>query len=211
MTDSNEPTILCIASFFKGNDFIRECKRQGASVVMLTREKLLAADWARESLTDITAIPGKTSIQSYLAAASHVARRRRVLRVVALEEYDIVTAAHIREYLCVPGMSTTTARCFQDKLAMRAKAREAGIPQPEFVPLLNYEAIGEFMARTPAPWMLKARIGASSMGIKKLSEPEVVRRAIAELDARAAFHETAAFHLLEQYISRRCLSRRFVG
>ena len=25
MTDSNEPTILCIASFFKGNDFIREC------------------------------------------------------------------------------------------------------------------------------------------------------------------------------------------
>jgi biotin carboxylase len=200
MTDSKEPTILCIASFFKGNDFIRECKRQGARVVLLTREKLLAADWARESLSDLIAIPGKTSVQSYLAAASHVARHRRVSRVVALEEYDIVTAAHIREHLCVPGMGTTSARWFQDKLAMRARARDRRLPQPDFVPLLNPETVDEFMKRTAPPWMLKPRIGASSMGIRKLHEPELVFSAIAELNAREAFHETAAFHLLEQYI-----------
>lgn len=200
MTDSNEPTILCIASFFKGNDFIRECKRQGARVVLLTREKLLAADWARESLDDLIAIPGKTSVQSYLAAASHVARRWRVSRVVALEEYDIVTAAQIREHLSVPGMGTTTARCFQDKLAMRAKARDAGIPQAEFVPVFNFEVVDEFMKRISPPWMLKPRIGASSMGIKKLHKPEDVWRAIADLDAREAFHEKSSFHLLERYI-----------
>jgi len=200
MTVSNEPTILCIASFFKGNDFIRECKRQGARVVLLTREKLLGEDWARESLADLIAVPGKASVQSYLAAATYVARHRRVSRVVALEEYDIVTAAHIREHLSVAGMGTTAARCFQDKLAMRAKARDVGIPQPEFVPLINSDAIEEFMTRTPAPWMLKPRIGASSMGIKKVSEPEIVRRAIADLDAREAFHETTPFHLLERYI-----------
>jgi biotin carboxylase len=200
MTDSNEPTILCVASFFKGNDFIRDCKQQGARVVLLTREKLLAADWAREALADLVAIPGKTSVQSYLAAASHVARHRRVSRVVALEEYDIVTAAHIREHLCVPGMGTTNARRFQDKLAMRAQAHAVGISQPEFVPLLNSEEIDEFMKRTAAPWMLKPRIGASAMGIRKLHEPDVVWRAIAALDAREAFHETAAFHLLEHYI-----------
>jgi biotin carboxylase len=200
MTESNEPTILCLASFFKGNDFIRECKRQGARVVLLTREKLLAADWPRESLADVVAIPGKTSVQSYLAAASHIARQRRVSRVVALEEYDIVTAAHIREHLCVPGMGTTAARCFQDKLAMRSRARDRGLPQPEFVPLINYEAIDEFMKRNSPPWMLKPRIGASAMGIRKLEEPESVWHAIAELDAREAFPETSAFHLLEQYI-----------
>ena len=199
MTDANEPTILCIASFFKGNDFIRECKRQGARVVLLTREKLLTADWARESLASLIAIPRKTSVQSYLAAATHVARHRRVSRVVALEEYDIVTAANIREHLCVPGMGTTTARWFQDKLAMRAKARDVGISQPEFVPLLNYEAIDEFMKRTSAPWMLKPRISASAMGIRKLHEPEAVWRAIAELDAREEFHGNSAFHLLEHY------------
>ena len=200
MTDSKAPTIICVASFFKGNDFIRECKRLGAAVVLLTREKLLEAGWARESLDDLIAIPGKTSVQSYLAAASYVARQRRVSHVVALEEYDIVTAAHIREHLCVSGMGTTAARSFQDKLAMRCKANEIAIPQPGFVPLVNYEVIDEFMKRTSPPWMLKPRIGASSMGMKKLHDPEAVWRAIADLDARAAFHERSDFHLLEQFI-----------
>jgi biotin carboxylase len=200
MTDSKRPTIICVASFFKGNDFIRECKRLGAAVVLLTREKLLDADWARESLDDLIAIPGKTSVQSYLAAATYVARQRRVLRVVALEEYDIVTAAHIREHLCVSGMGTTNARCFQDKLAMRCKAKEVVIPQPKFVSLCNHEVLDEFMKRTASPWMLKPRIGASSMGIKKLHDPETVWRAIAGLDAREPFHERSAFHLLEQFL-----------
>jgi biotin carboxylase len=200
MTDSKAPTIICIASFFKGNDFIRECKRLGAAVVLLTREKLLDADWARESLDDLIAIPGKTSVQSYLAAATWVARQRRVSRVVALEEYDIVTAAHIREHLSISGMGTTTARCFQDKLAMRCKAKEVAIPQPKFVSLFNYEVLDEFMKRTPSPWMLKPRIGASSMGIKKLHDPETVWRTIADLDAQEQFHERSAFHLLEQFL-----------
>ena len=200
MTDLKTPTILCIASFFKGNDFIRECKRLGAGVVLLTREKLLGADWARESLDDLIAIPGKTSVQSYLAAAIFVARQRRVSRVVALEEYDIVTAAHIREHLCVGGMGATTARCFQDKLTMRSKAKEVGIPQPKFVSLVNHEVVDEFMKRTSSPWMLKPRIGASAMGIKKLHDPETVWRTIAELDAREPLHERPDFHLLEQFI-----------
>lgn len=200
MTDSKTPTIICVASFFKGNDFIRECKRLGAAVVLLTREKLLDAEWARESLDDLIAIPGKTSVQSYLAAATYIARQRRVSRVVALEEYDIVTAAHIREHLCVSGMGTTTARYFQDKLAMRCKAQEVAITQPKFVSLFNHEVLDEFMKRTSSPWMLKPRVGASSMGIKKLEDPETVWRAITDLDAREAVHETSALHLLEQFV-----------
>jgi biotin carboxylase len=199
MTNSM-PTILCIASFFKGNDFIRECKRQGYGVVLLTREKLLGAEWARDSLDDLIAIPGKTSVQSYLAAATYVARQRRVVRVVALEEYDIVTAAHIREHLGVSGMGTTIARSFQDKLAMRCKASEVAILQPKFVPLVNFAVVDEFIKQTSSPWMLKPRIGASSMGMKKLHDPEAVWRALADLDARESFHERSDFHLLEQFI-----------
>lgn len=201
MTDSaSVPTIVCIASFFKGNDFIRECRQQGARVVLLTREKLLTKDWARDALNDLIAIPGRSSVAAYLMAASHVARSRQISRVVALEEYDIVTAAHIREHLCVPGMGTTTARSFQDKLTMRAEARAIGLPQPEFVQLLNAEAIHQFMKHSSPPWMLKPRTGASSMGIRKLDKPEQVWNAIAELDARDEFHERSAFHLLEQYV-----------
>jgi hypothetical protein len=38
------------------------------------------------------------------------------------------------------------------------------------------------------------------MGIKRLHDPEGVWQAIAELDAREAFHERSAFHLLEQFV-----------
>ena len=196
----NTPTILCIASFFKGNEFISECRRRGAKVILLTREKLLARDWPRESLEDLIAIPGKSSVAAYLEVATYVARSHRIARVVALEEYDIVTAAHIREHLCVSGMGTTTARLFQDKLAMRAKAREMGLPQPEFVPLTNGETIDRFIKEISPPWMLKPRIGASSMGMKMLDSPEQVWQAMAKLDARHEFHERSSFHLLEQYV-----------
>jgi hypothetical protein len=52
MTDAptQQPTIVCIASFFKGNEFLRECKRRGARAVLLTREKMLKEDWARIEL-----------------------------------------------------------------------------------------------------------------------------------------------------------------
>ena len=112
----------------------------------------------------------------------------------------VVTAAHIREHLGVSGMGTTIARYFQDKLAMRCKAKEVAIPQPRFISLFNFEVLDEFMKRTSSPWMLKPRIGASAMGIKKLHDPETVWRAIADLDTREPFHERSAFHLLEQFL-----------
>ncbi|HEX6624683.1 MAG TPA: hypothetical protein VF064_13300, partial [Pyrinomonadaceae bacterium] len=128
-------TILAIASFFKGNDFIRECRRRGGRAVLLTREKLLGEDWARDALDDILAVPGRGGEELYLEAAACVARRRRVDRVVALEEYDVLTAARLREHLGLPGMGSTVARRFQDKLAMRVRACEIGVAVPEFVHL----------------------------------------------------------------------------
>ena len=199
-TQEHPPTILCVASFYKGNEFIRECQRRGGRVVLLTREKLLGEDWARDALDDLIAVPGAGEERSYLEAATHLARRRRVTRVVALEEYDVLTAARIREYLCLPGLGSTAARHFQDKLAMRARAREAGVPQPQFVHLLNGERVAEFLRDVPAPWMLKPRAGASAMGVKRLHAADEVWRAAEALDARERFAERAPSHLLEGYV-----------
>jgi len=200
MQNPTRPTIICIATFFKGNEFIRECKSQGAAVVLLTREKLATADWAHESLDDLIAISGKVTEQSYAAAVVRVMRQRNVKRIVALEEYDVVTAAQLREFSSTPGLSTTTARRFQDKLVMRLRGRETRIRQPDFVPLLNHETVADFMRRTSPPWMLKPRLGASAMGIKRLYTPDEVWHTLSELDSRNTFEETAAFHLLEHYI-----------
>jgi biotin carboxylase len=91
--ESEDGVVLCLASFFKGNEFLRECRRRRARVVLLTRGKLLGEAWAREALEDLVAVTDpRGGADSYLEAAVHVARRRRVRRVVALEEYDVLTA-----------------------------------------------------------------------------------------------------------------------
>ena len=43
-------TLLCIATYRKGDEFLRECDRQGCRVLLLTEEKLRDADWPREAI-----------------------------------------------------------------------------------------------------------------------------------------------------------------
>ena len=67
-----------------------------------------------------------------------------------LDDFDLETAAALREHLRVPGMGETTTRYFRDKLAMRLRAQRGRHPRPEFIHVLNYERLHDFMARVPA-------------------------------------------------------------
>ena len=49
-------TILCLSSYFKGNQFLEECKRAGWRVVLVTLEPLLSKAWAREFIDEIFAL-----------------------------------------------------------------------------------------------------------------------------------------------------------
>lgn len=193
-------TVVCLASYFKGSEFMRECERCGARVVLITREKLLGADWPRESLSAVVTVPDNAAPEQYLHSVAQVARRIKIDLLVALEEFDVITAAHAREHLGIGGMTITEARLFRDKLMMRVRASESGILQPQFVPLFNYQEIGEFMERVAAPWVVKPRGDASAMGIRKLREPEEVWRSLDELDAHQEVHEKSTHYLLEQFI-----------
>ena len=192
--------VVCLASYFKGTEFLRECKRQGCRVILITKEKLRHEDWPRESLDDLIAVPNDATPETFLHTVTELARPNKLDRLVALEEFDVITAALIREHLRIPGMGTTTARTFRDKLAMRGKAQEAGIRVPEFVHVLNYQELGEYMERTPAPWVLKPRSDVSAIGIKKMHDSEQVWRAIDVLDARPNPNERSSYFLLERFI-----------
>jgi biotin carboxylase len=100
----------------------------------------------------------------------------------------------LREYLHVPGMGETTGRAFRDKLAMRSRARAAGIACPDFVHALNHDAIDEWTARVPAPWVLKPRSQAAAIGIKKAGSRDELH---AVLDALG---DVRAEYVLEQFV-----------
>ena len=172
MPDQRSLTILCVSSYEKGQEFMRTCKAMGCRVYLLTVEKLRNAEWPREAIDEMFFMPEELPLAQLLNAVSYAARTRKIDRIVALDEFDMENVAAIREHLRIPGMGLTTVRYFRDKLAMRMRAQEQGVRVPEFVHVLNYEELREFMARVPAPWLLKPRSQASGIGMKKIHRPE---------------------------------------
>jgi len=201
MTEARPLTILCLATYFKGGEFMRECYRQGCRVILVTKEKMLSEDWPREVLDDVIAVPLDASPELFIDLAAHLSQRVKLDCVVALEEFDVITAALVREHLGLPGMSSATAKMFRDKMAMALTAGGDGIRLPEFVPLINPDEIRDFMMRVPPPWIIKPRSDVSAIGIRKVVTPEQVWETIAELNAREILRERAAHYLLARFVS----------
>jgi biotin carboxylase len=172
MAEAAPLTFLCITTYEKGQEFMRECKRQGCHVFLLTAETLRNADWPRESLDDAFYMPAYLPVPEIVKAVTYLARKKKIDRIVALDEFDMETAATLREHLRIPGMGLTTMRYFRDKLAMRMKALESGIRVPNFIPVLNHEDIRYYLDHVPGPWVLKPRSEASAIGIRKIDSAE---------------------------------------
>jgi biotin carboxylase len=194
MSEQRPITVLCITSYEKGQEFMRECKRQGCRVLLITVQSLENANWPRESLDDVFYMPDAYLREDIIKGVSYLARSVRIDRIVALDDFEIETGAALREHLRVPGMGDTTARYFRDKLAMRVKAQSSGILVPEFVHALNYDAMREYMERVPAPWVLKPRSEASAIGIRKVHRAEDLWPILDSLG------DKQSFYVLEHFI-----------
>lgn len=192
--DHQPVTILCLASYFKGSSFITAAKRYGARVLLLTREKNAGEPWPRQDIDEVFLMPDLRQRPDILHAVSYLTRANAIDAIVPLDDYDVETAAALREHLRLPGLGETGARYFRDKLAMRTQASAAGIPVPPFTPVFSYDRLRDYMARVPPPWVLKPRSEAGAMGIKKLYDAEAVWRWLDRLGDEQSF-----FHL-EQFI-----------
>lgn len=194
MTTHPPLTILALASEFKGVPFLQECKRQGCRVIVLVTDAYKNEAWPHEYIDEFFNMPDVRTQPDVTYAVSYLARDRKIDRIVALDDYDVETAAALREHMRLPGMGDTAARLFRDKLAMRTHARQKGILVPEFTGIFNYDQLRDFMHRVPAPWMLKPRTLAGSDGIRKLHHSEELWPILDQLgDKKSTF-------LLEQFI-----------
>jgi carbamoylphosphate synthase large subunit len=197
MTLSKPLTVLCLASYEKGHEFLRECKRQNCRVLLLTSQSISGASWPNESIDEIYLMPDedkKWRLDDVIKSVSYLGRTESIDRIVPLDDFDLETAAALREHLRIPGMGETSTRYFRDKLAMRTRAQEAGIAVPEFIHVLNYDRLRQYMAQVPGPWLLKPRFEASAVGIKKINHPDNLWPALDRLGDRQSFH------LLERFV-----------
>jgi biotin carboxylase len=166
-------------------------------VLLVTSLSLRDADWPRESIDEIYYVPDDHNTwkrEDAILGVSHLARTQQIDRIVPLDDFDLETAAAMREHLRIPGLGESATRFFRDKLAMRVRAKERKIRVPEFVHVLNEERIREFIARVPAPWLLKPRGQAGAIGIRTIDTAAELWPAIAALGDRHADY------LLERFV-----------
>lgn len=195
----HEPfTILAIASYEKGHAFLRQAKREGARVFLLTSLSLKdTARWPRESLDDLFYMPDEAKVwnlEDTIKAVSYLARKEPIDRIVALDDFDLEKAATLREHLRLPGLGESATRRFRDKLTMRMTAAAAGIAVPDFIHVLNHARLAEFAGRVPAPWVLKPRSSAGAMGIRKIHSEGELWSALEQLG------DEQSHYLLERYV-----------
>jgi biotin carboxylase len=192
--DRQKPTILCISTYEKGQLFLKEVARLGANVILLTVDKLEHADWPRESISKLITMPENLTPGQILNTVSYLARENRIDRIVALDEFDLEVAALLREHMRLPGMGESLTRHFRDKLAMRVRARQYGVPVPEFTSVFNYSDLHRFMHHVPGPWLLKPRTNASAIGIRKIETPDALWPILDELG------DLQSHYLLERFV-----------
>jgi biotin carboxylase len=192
---TNEPiTFICLASEFKGEDFLRGAHEAGSHVILVTEEKHRDKAWPWEAINERFFMPDLSRYDDVIHGVSYLARTRHIQRIIAIDDYDVRLAAELREHLRLPGMGSSPARYFRDKLAMRGKAAGSGLPVPSFVPVLNYDHINHFMATVSPPWVLKPRFEAGAVGINKVFQADEVWPLIHQLG------DDQSFYLLEQFI-----------
>ena len=190
-------SFLCVSTFFKGNEFLRSCKQAGNTVYLLTNKKLEHKPWVREYIDEVFYVEEKSDgsfdMNEIIMGLAYMMRSKKVDRIVALDDFDVEKAAHLREHFRIPGMGQTTSRHFRDKLAMRMKAKDAGIKIPMFSSLFNDQDIFEYTQKVTFPVVVKPRSEASATGIKKVYNAEQLWEVVHHLGDRR--HE----YLVEQF------------
>lgn len=194
---SRPMTFFCIATFFKGLDFLSACKAAGNTVLLLTKKSLENEAWPWEAIDEVFYVEhdnnAPENIQLIKDGLAFVMRNRKIDRIVSLDDFDVEKGAFLREEFRIPGMGQTTARHFRDKLAMRMKAAEAGIPIPAFSPLFNDQEIHDFINQVAPPWLVKPRAEASAIGIKKIHTSDELWEVLNKLG------NDRHLYLIEQY------------
>ncbi|HZC43559.1 MAG TPA: ATPase, partial [Acidobacteriaceae bacterium] len=111
-----------MAASHTGHPFLQELADLGCRVVLLTINEQRNADWPSAAIAELHSMPRGMTLQQITNTVTYLARSRKFVRIIALDNFNIQIAAALREHLRIPGMGVTTARYFSDRLAARLQA-----------------------------------------------------------------------------------------
>ncbi|WP_339159110.1 ATP-grasp domain-containing protein [Paenibacillus sp. FSL W8-0186] len=91
-----------------------------------------------------------------------LSERHPVKAVVCHSEYDLLRAAKLREYFCLPGQNAESALAYRNKVIMKDWARKAGIEVAHYQEITTPADIAAFIRQYGYPVVIKPVDGGGS-------------------------------------------------
>ncbi|BCL12758.1 ATP-grasp domain-containing protein [Micromonospora sagamiensis] len=109
--------------------------------------------------------------------------------VVGISEWDLLTAARLREALGLPGWNHEFTRRFRDKPYMKERVAAAGLRTPRFTELVPGTdptlLAKDIVTSLGLPVIVKPRSGVASAGVRRVDTAEQLAEALTGLDLAA--------------------------
>ncbi|MFJ3545188.1 ATP-grasp domain-containing protein [Streptomyces rubiginosohelvolus] len=166
---------------------LEQARARGLRTHVTNRADTLAATPAVTAAADTaTAVdfarPGDTADW----AAGRAADGERPALVFGVREMAQEAVAATAHALELPGNPPAAVRRIRTKDACRAALAAAGFRQPAVRVCRDASEARAFLAATAGPWVVKPRDGADSAGVRKVTRPDDLPAALAQLPDREA-------------------------
>jgi biotin carboxylase len=131
------------------------------------------------------------------AAERYVCEHRKIDGVLCVAADAPITSALVAERLGLPGISVETARLACDKLAMKRRFKELGVPVPWFAPVANAGELRFLMAEHGADLVIKPVDSRGSRGVQRVAQVQDLAKAF----MLARSYSPSERVMVEQYLT----------
>ncbi len=186
-------TILIVSGGIEAADAARHAKEMGLNVVVSDRDPT-APGFAHADSCIIADVYGAS--ETAAAADRYNRKVRKIDGVICVAADAPMTAATVAERLGLPGISIASAELACDKLLMKQRFAEAGVPVPWFAPIETPQALQRFAIERGSDLVIKPADSRGSRGVQRVAQVQDLTKAY--LLARS--HSPTERVIVEQYL-----------
>jgi len=135
--------------------------------------------------------------ETFAAATRYHREKRQLDGVICVAADAPVTAALIAEGLGLPGISVATAKLACDKLAMKARFKDAGVPVPWFAAVTSLTELRDALEERGTDLVIKPVDSRGSRGVQRLARVADFKAAF----ALAQRHSPTSRVMVEDYLA----------
>ncbi|WP_195694563.1 ATP-grasp domain-containing protein [Priestia megaterium] len=111
-------------------------------------------------------IPNLRDLTHYLEfKVIELSKEYNIETIIAEDEFDLIRAGRLRDYLKIEGQSELSAKAFRDKVLMKDYLKEI-VNVPKYSSIENALDIYNFVEKTGYPFVIKPRDKAGAQGVK---------------------------------------------